>query len=171
MIVIRCTAKAAIALNVRRRAFDVGNTSPLGDWYVNLIPTIGGGAFLFMNEASLLAVVVPHNTTDVLSEFVARVANILSMIGVSNARIESELTNFSEYCFAKTASPRLLGVLRDLGARLQESLERLKLGTKLSLSDFELELSEMPHATLQWKTPQRLAHALLNESASPVVPN
>jgi len=66
MIAIRCTAKAASALGLR-----LGNdplpsgTSPLGDSYVNLVATAAGGVFLFMNEQSLLAVVVPRCEPDI----------------------------------------------------------------------------------------------------------
>ena len=171
MIVIRCTARAANALKVQRTSVTAAGTSQLGDWYVNLVPTIGGGAFLFMNEQSLLAVVVPYGTDDVLGSFVGRVANVLSMVGVSNARIEKELAHFNDGRFTKTASPRLLGVLRDLGARLQETLERLDAGTKLSLSDFELGLAKMPHATLGWRTPRELTQALLDAPATYASPN
>lgn len=44
-----------------------------------------------MNEQSLLAVAVPRREPLVLQVFVARVANVLSMIGVPDERIEIEL--------------------------------------------------------------------------------
>jgi hypothetical protein len=50
--------------------------------------------YLFLNEQSLLMIAVPRGTPNLLREFVARVGNILSMIGVSNERIEKEIEHF-----------------------------------------------------------------------------
>ncbi len=162
MISIRCTARAAKALGVVASTDVPPGTSPLGDWYVNLVPTSSGGAFLFMNELNLLAVVVPRDTFNPLNTFVARVANLLSMIGVPNARIERELEHFRDVRVGKTASKRVLGVLNDLAWRLQEAVERTSPRKKLSLSDFELWLAKMPQATLEWRTASELATSLLD---------
>ncbi len=83
----------------------------MGDWYVNLIPTAAGGMFLFMNEQSLLAVVVPVGVPRLLHTFVARVGNLLSMIGLPNERIEREIEHFRDARAAKTTSKKVLGVL------------------------------------------------------------
>ncbi len=165
MITLRCTQKAAKALGFAPHPNVRAGTSPLGDWYVNLVATVGGGAFLFMNEQSLLAVVVPRGTPDLLNVFIARVANVLSMIGVPNARIEHELVHFQEARVAPTNSKRLLGVLNDLALHLQLAVEDATPQDKLSLSDFELELATMPHATLAWRTASEMALELLNSPA------
>jgi hypothetical protein len=78
MITLRCTEKGATALGFRRTDNVPAGTSPLGDWYVNLVPTVDGGVFLFMNEQSLLAVLVPRREMRSMNVFVVRVGNILS---------------------------------------------------------------------------------------------
>ena len=165
MITLRCTQKAAKALGFTLQAHVGGGTSPLADWYVNLIATVSGGAFLFMNEQSLLAVVVPRGTPDLLNTFVARVGNVLSLIGLPNGRIEQELVHFQQARVARTNSKRLLGVMNDLALHLQLALEDATPEEKLSLSAFELELATMPHATLQWRTASEMALELLNSPA------
>lgn len=163
MIVLRCTKKAAKALEVAPISEVQPGTSPLGDWYVNLVPTVGGGCFLFTNEQCLLAVVVPWQGTpaEIMRIFVSRVANILSMIGVTNARIEDELEHFRDFCVGKTASKRLLGVMNDQALHLQLALEDSTSENKLSRSDFELHLSKFPQATMQWSSAAEAATALL----------
>src|SRR5205085_8752738 len=143
MITIRCTGRAAKALGFRPMADAPAGTSPLGDWYANLIPTLAGELYLFMNEQSLLVVAIPRGTPDLLRAFVARIGNILSMIGVPGARIEKELEHFREARVGKTVSKRVLGVMNDAAWRCQEAAMGATRRSKLSLSDLELSLALM----------------------------
>lgn len=166
MITIRCTRKAATALRLNPADDVPPGTSPLGDWYVNLIPTAAGGMYLFLNEQSLLVVVVPRGTPDLLQIFVARVGNVLSMIGVPNERIEKEIEHFRDARAGKTVSRRVLGVMNDAAWRCQEAAARATRQSKLSLSDLELSLAVTPQATLEYKTPAEVAVALLQSTSS-----
>lgn len=114
-----------------------------------------------MNERSLLAVVVPVTERSVLHSFVMRVANLLSMIGVPNERIEEELVHFRDMQIGKTASRTVLGVMNDCAYRFQEAIESATPEAKLSLSDFELELANMPQSTLRFRLPKAIAIELL----------
>jgi hypothetical protein len=140
-------------------------TSPLGDWYVNFIPTAGGGLFIFVNEQSLLIVAVPRGEPVLLHAFVARVGNVLSMIGVSNPRIEEELEHFVETRVGRTKSKRLLGVMNDLAFRCQLEIDDATPTSPVSLSDLELRLANMPHATLGFRTAREVALKLLSSQA------
>lgn len=165
MITLRCTEKAAKALGFRRSDDVPAGSSPLGDWYVNLIATVDGGVFVFMNEQSLLTVMVPRGEMKSMNVFVARVGNILSMLGVPNSRIEEEIDHFLEARVGKPASRKLLGVMNDLAARCQERIERATPHENVSISDFELELANMPQATLGFRTAGEVALQLLESSS------
>lgn len=165
MITLRCTARAAKALGFHLLDKPPSGTSPLGDWYVNLIPTAGGGMFVFVNEQSVLAVVVPAGVPALLNTFVARVGNLLSMIGLPNARIEREVEHFREARAAKTASRRVLGVMNDLAYHVQIALDEATPQAKVSLSDLELHLASIPQATLGFRTAREVALELLKSSA------
>lgn len=165
MITLRCTEKAARALGFRRNDDVPAGTSPLGDWYVNLVPTAGGGVFLFMNEQSLLSVLVPRHEMRSMNVFVARVGNILSMLGLPNARIHEEIEHFAEARVGKTASKKLLGVMNDQAARCQERIEIAAADSKVSISDFELYLANMPQATLGFRTAGEVTIELLASTA------
>ena len=165
MITLRCTERAAKALGFRRKDDTPPGTSPLGDWYVNLVPTADGGLFLFMNEQSLLSVLVPRREMRSMNVFVARVGNLLSMLGVLNSRIEEEIEHFAEARVGKTVSKKLLGVMNDVAARCQERIERATPRSKVSISEFELYLANMPHATLGFRTAGEIALELLASPA------
>ncbi|MFL6244742.1 MAG: DUF6933 domain-containing protein [Thermoanaerobaculia bacterium] len=165
MVTLRCTAKAAKALGFSLIPNAPAGTSPLGDWYVNLIPTAGGGLFLFVNEQSLLTVVVPSAERDLLNIFVLRVANILSMIGVPNDRIELELLHFLEARAGKTTSKRLLGVMNDHAWRCQQAIDEATPDAKVSLSELEFSLANMPEATLAFRTAAEVTLQLLQSDA------
>jgi hypothetical protein len=165
MVTLRCTTKAAKAFGFQPISNAPAGTSPLGDWYVNLIPTAGGGVFLFMNEQSLLTVIVPRAEQDLLNVFVKRVANILSMIGISNDRIELELLHFLELRAGKTTSKRLLGVMNDHAWRCQEAIDEGTPEAKVSLSDLEFSLANMPQATLAFRTAAEMTVQLLESDA------
>lgn len=165
MITVRCTEKAAKALGFRRSDDVPPGTSPLGDWSVNLVATVDGGVFLFMNEQSLLTVLVPRHEMRSMNVFVARVGNILSMLGVPNARIDREMEHFLEARVGKTTSRKLLGVMNDLAARCQQRIEMAPPGSKVSISDLELSLAKMPQATLGFRTAGEVALELLASPA------
>src|SRR4051812_25712848 len=162
MITLRCTARAARSLGLQLADGPLpSGTSPLGDWYVNLVPTAAGGVFLFMSEQSLLMVVVPRGEPDIIHAFVARVGNILSMIGLSNDRIEQEIAHFVEARVGKTQSKRLIGVMNDLALRFQEEVDRASSRSPVSLSEFEFRMANMPQATLEFRTASEVALMLL----------
>ena len=165
MITLRCTAKAAKALDFQLLENPPSGTSPLGDWYVNLIPTAVGGMFLFVNEQSLLGVVVPLGFPRLLNTFVARVGNLLSMIGLTNERIEREIEHFRDVRAAKTASRKVLGVMNDLAYHVQVAFDRATPQEKLSLSDLELRLASIPQATLGFRSASETALELLESRA------
>lgn len=165
MITLRCTERAAKALRLNRLENAPAGTSPLGDWYVNLVPTVEGGAYLFVNEQSLLAVFVPRRGMTSMNVFVARVGNILSMLGLSNDRIEEEIEHFVEARVGKTTSKRIIGVMNDLAARWQTRIGEATPQSKVSISDFELELANMPQATLDYRTAGEVAIELLTSRA------
>ncbi len=165
MITLRCTENAAKALGFRRTNDVPAGTSPLGDWYVNLVSTVDGGVFLFMNEQSLLSVLVPRGEMRSMNVFVARVGNILSMLGLPNERIHEEIEHFAEARVGKTASKKLLGVMNDLAARWQKRIERATRKSKVSISDFELYLANMPQATLGFRSAGEVALELLASPA------
>ncbi|MFN2441160.1 MAG: hypothetical protein ABR517_00600 [Thermoanaerobaculia bacterium] len=163
-MILHATRRAAKAIGARPfREGEPAGTSRLGNWYVNLIEWDGPSFFLFTSERSLLSVVVPADQKDLLQEFVRRVMNLLSMIGVPDESIHRELEHFRDLAIATTRSRSVLGSMNDLALGV---IVRMEQGPHpVSLSDLELELSKIPMSAIgtrgQLEYPRTVGLALM----------
>lgn len=143
VVILHATKRAAKALGAKPfREGEPAGTSRLGNWYVNLIEWDGPAFYLFTSERSLLSVVVPADQQNILHEFVRRVTNLLSMIGVPNETIEVEWEHFRDMAVATTRNRSVLGSMNDIALSVIFRLERGP--HPVSLSELELELSKTP---------------------------
>jgi hypothetical protein len=150
VVILHATKRAATALGAKPfREGEPAGTSRLGNWYVNLIEWDGPDFYLFTSERSLLSVVVPADQENILHEFVRRVTNLLSMIGVPNETIEVEYEHFRDMAVATTRSRSVLGSMNDIAWSVMVRLE--KGPHPVSLSMLELELSEIPMSAIAKK--------------------
>jgi hypothetical protein len=122
MITIRCTEKAAKA-GVSPNGSGAWRHKPAGRLVRQPYRHGRRWSVSFVNEQSLLAVIVPRHEMKSMNVFVARVGNLLSMIGLANERIHEEIQHFTEARAGKTVSKRVIGVMNDLAARCQERIE------------------------------------------------
>lgn len=143
MIVLHCTKRAFAPLGARGRFDEVpAGTSRLGDWYVNLVPSMAGEFFLFTNARSLASVVVPRSEPLTLQVFVRRVANLLSMLGVEDREIERELDHFQDVVIAKATNRSVLASMNWIAYYCQVAFEEGPF--PVSLSDLEMMLARTP---------------------------
>ena len=161
MITLRCTKRAARSLAVAPIPDASAGTSSLGDWYANLIPTVGGDFYIFVNERSLLTVTVPASEPSTLQLFVRRVANLLALIGVPDASIERELEHFQTVQIGKTQHRAVLGSMNDIAFHVQDALEEGTRSRPVSLSSLECRLAEIPFQALKYRFPREIAVDLI----------
>ena len=82
MFTLRCTKKLLARLRSTPIGDDVEPTTHLGDWYANLLFRPGGQVVLFVNERSLLPVLVPAGpATGLVNRFQAATADLLRQLG------------------------------------------------------------------------------------------
>lgn len=163
MIVWRPTKKAAARLGITLEENPPAATSRLGDWYVNIVPTVAGELYVFVSDATLLTVAVPTHEIDVYRFFVLRVANLLSMIGLSQHLIEDELQHYRDVKFGKSQSRSILGSMNEMAFQLQTMADRDAQPNKpLSLSNAERFLAEVPHSPLSYHSPRKVALKMLS---------
>ena len=62
MIVFRCTKKFLKFKDISPSPFSIVSKAIFGQWYVNLVPTFRGDVFLFVNDPTILSVVLPVNS-------------------------------------------------------------------------------------------------------------
>lgn len=162
MITLRCTQRLLEHLKIEPEETDEPATGALGDWYANLIPTVAGDLILLVNERSLLSVAIPvQNTQSLIPLFRIRVANLLAMIHIPLGIIEREVMNLNQIRFGKTLSRATIGSMNMLTWSYQAKAEDAKAGTGISISDFELDMSEMICGQLGNQVPAEVAKSLL----------
>jgi len=145
LVTLRCTLKLLKFLAITPVKEPIPATGRLGDWYANLVPTDAGDLIIFVNEKSLVTVAIPAwEAENLVSQFRARVQNILAMLGVSIESIRSEIGHYQQVQFAKTASRSVLGSMNDIAWNYQFIADSGDGSGYLSLSDAEYGLSNMP---------------------------
>jgi hypothetical protein len=165
VVALRCTRKLAELLVSSPMTLPEASTTALGDWYGGLALIAGGDLAVFVNERTLLAVAVPlSELRSLIPLFYRRVANLLSMIGIPNDLIDRELREMQALQLATTKNRRVLGAMNEVVRELQSVARRIPLGTRMSLSDVELRLSEHPHGALRHTSPALLARDLLTST-------
>ena len=145
MVTLRCTRKLLRFLAITPLAEPLPPTGRLGDWYANLVPTDASDLIVFVNEKSLVTVAIPAwEAENLVSQFRARVQNLLASLGVSIESIRSEISHYQQVQFAKTASRSVLGSMNDIALNYQFMAEGGDESGYFGLSDAEYELSNMP---------------------------
>ena len=115
------------------------------------------------SEKSLLTVAIPVWESDNLVPlFRLRVANLLGLIGIHPKVIAQEISHYDQVQYCKTASRSILGSLNDFAWHYQIKAEKAKGKADLSLSNVELEMSQMPCKPIDYRLPSEVAIKLLS---------
>ena len=146
MLTWYCTRRCIESLRATPEEQPSESDTILGDWYVNHIGTSAGNLFVFSNERTFASVAIPESQRHTIEDlFVARVANLLAMLGVPHGTIDLEARKMLPIQYARARDQRQLGHLQSIVVQYQAMSEDNPEGKPLSLSDAELELARMPH--------------------------
>ena len=163
MITLRYTQKLQKYLGIVPIDLPEPSTAVLGDWYVNLVPTLSGDLIIFLSEKTLLTVAIPvWESKNLVPIFRMRVANLLGMIGVLPKDIANEISHFDQVQYSKTTSRSALGSLNDFAWHYQVLGEEARSKSDLSLAKAELKFSQMPCKPLDYRYPSEVAKELLS---------
>ena len=137
MFTIRYTKKLLVRLGSTPMPDEVEPTTRLGDWYANLLYRPDGQLVLFVNERSLLPVVVlasPGST--LVTRFQEATADVLLALGVPATAVAVERREMVEARIGKTASRQVLGSMNDfaylMGAFRKEPVSLTAAAVKLA---------------------------------------
>jgi hypothetical protein len=140
VLVVRGTKKVLDRLGGATATDADHSTTQLGDWYVNLLffkPQLA----LFLNEATLLPVLIPFAPAATLLErFPSTLEAHLQAHGVPRSFAEPELAEMNPCRLAKTASRSVLGVmnefkfLADTYIRLDDETNPMSLSLRLAMT-------------------------------------
>jgi hypothetical protein len=154
MINLKCTKKLAKYLDIKLCTDSVPCDTVLGNWYANIIDSAVGDVFLFVNERSLLTVVVPAcNVTQALVSFTQRVYQQLLMIGVSELSVKKELLSFSKIQLTKTNSRRILGTMNEMALMFRLYLHDVDYLDEARLAVIESKLNQVIYGPISYQKP------------------
>lgn len=158
MFTLRCTQKLLARLRAApdREPAEAASTT-LGDWYANLVYLPREQIVLFVNERSLLPVLVPaRDAPSIFARMQHTLRGVMLRIGVPAEAVEAELREMGEVRVGKTASRQVLGSMTDFTLML-------RVGRRSgSLLDECLDLAETPCSPLRMQSPRRVALELLS---------
>jgi hypothetical protein len=157
MINLKCTQKLAKFLGVKLCPESVKTDTTLGSWYANLVSTSVGDVVLFVNERSLLSVIVPAvEVSLVLVTFTQRVYQQLVMIGVSESAAKRELFSFNEIQLTKTTSRRILGTMNEISLTYQNLLEDVDYIDSSKLTLVESKANQFIYRPISYRHPSEV---------------
>ncbi len=161
MITLRCTKKLLARLGATRPAknepAETPPTTRLGDWHANVLYRPNAELVLFVNDRSLLPVVVPARPTDIVAmRLVEALATTLLRLGASPRAVEAEIAEMTVVQIGPTRSRQILGSMTDFDNLLDHRLEPGR-----TLIDAGLELAAAPCGPIGMRRPRDVAIELL----------
>lgn len=165
MVTWFCTRRFIQTLGVKPSESLHPATTSLGDWHANIIPSAGGDLFIFSNNRTFVAIGIPTSAAAQIEPmFVARVANLLSMLGVPEPSIDREAEGIVPIQYARARDRRQLGHLQSIAYQFQAIADSQRGIGEISLSDAELNLAKMPHLGSFNSIPVNEIHKLFDPS-------
>lgn len=164
MVIFRCTKKLLIFLDISPSKFSVVPRAIFGEWYVNIVPTFRGESLLFVNDPTLLTVVLPLGWgSDLESNFRERVLDLYDRLSFPKDVIIHESNELESFSYTKSESLSFLGSMNAIARHLQSWAQGLVPGSGDTLQSFELAMSQMPHKRHHFKYPIEIAHILIKK--------
>ena len=165
MIVCRCTQKLIEYFNLSLTTAPCKTEALFGEWYVNSVSTFRGDAVLFVNNPTLLSVVLPlTGISNLETDFQRRVLHLYARLTFPEEIIDHESEQFNAFLYTKTRSRSVLGCMEDIAHQLQIWSEQLVPGFGDTLESFELAMSQLPHKTLDDRHPAAVAQKIIEEN-------
>lgn len=167
MIIFRCTNKFLKFQDITPSNLTVVSKAIFGEWYVNIVPTFRGGAFLFVNDPTMLVVVMPVGwVSDLESDFRGRVLDLYHRLSFPSEVIIHESDELNAFEYMKTQSRGVLGCMNDIVNQLQCWAEGIVPGSGDTLQSFELAMSQSLHKTHRqenYEYPIKIAQEMINK--------
>ena len=118
MFVMHCTKKAQDRLKVKPVDALPEPTTRLGNWYCNEFTASRRKCLIFVNERTLLPIVISVNglktSGDILEVFKQRLFKAFLLLKLPDKEFMPELLEMDEVVFAKTKSRTIVGSMNDI---------------------------------------------------------
>lgn len=120
--------------------------SVLGDWSLKSVEVRQGSFIVGVNERTLMAVVFAERPLSKLAGTLsACVGAQLSVFGIPDERIASEVRAFRSARFGKNRDRALLGIVNEIGFQFEVAAEQEEIATAAELLEIQTQLNQIPH--------------------------
>ena len=134
----------------------------LGDWVGNIIPIMGGELLVFINELSLLTLILPISAIPHPAESLSReVSDLLQALQVPAALIQDVQRELAAVSVVPAESKRMLSLLREVSYYCQDVARFTPPDRIRNQLDMELELAEWLHGPAPYQIPTDLLREIV----------
>lgn len=142
MYTIRATKKLADHLNIDLDTDCSDPTTRLGDWYANRVYIQPKQHVIFVNETTLLPVVIPAASSKTIeTRFVHQLGTVLRALNIDEPSIAIETASMNQCAWAKTVNRSVVGSMTDFIKRIEY---RQEIVSQLTLTELALMLARTP---------------------------
>jgi hypothetical protein len=136
----------------------------LGNWVGNLVPIMGGELLIFLNERSLLTIVLePSAVNDLRASFPNQVIQLLENLELPEAFIQEVNSEISSISIAATDSRRMLALHRDASYYYQDSVDFIPPDRIRNQIEMENHMVNWLYGPSPYQRPIDLLHEIVQE--------
>jgi len=138
----------------------------LGDWVGNIIPIMGGELLVFINELSLLTVILPISAIPDLAESLSKeVSDLLQALQVPAALVQDVQRELAAVSVVPAESKRMLSLLREVSYYCQDVVRFTPADRIRNQLDMELDLAGWLHGPAPYQKPTDLLREIIESHA------
>lgn len=143
---LKCTKKLRSRIGETPEHHDAPGPSVLGDWVGNIVPVMGGEIIVFLNEGSLLTLVLPITALEDLAKSLRQeLGRVLRELQVPQQFIVAADSAFSSVRIVPTDSRRMLSLLREVSYYCQDCVDFRPPHRIVNTLEIEIALTEWLH--------------------------
>jgi len=163
---LKCTKRLLSRLGEVPEEVPSDGSQILGDWVGNIIPIMGGELLIFLNERSLLTIVLsPSAVSDLRASFCNQVILLLENLetpAAFNQEVKSEISAIS---IGVTDSRRMLALLRDASYYFQDAADFIPPDKIRNHIEMEIYMADWLYGPPPYQRPIDLLHGLVQEAS------
>ncbi len=164
MIKLKCTKRLLSRLGEVHKEVPADDLKILGDWVGNLVPIMGGELLIFLNERSLLTIVLaPSAVNDLRASFTNQVIQLLENLELPEAFIQEVNSEISSISIGSTDSRRMLALHRDASSYYRDSVDFIPPDRIRNQIEMEIHMANWLYGPSPYQRPIDLLHELVQE--------
>jgi hypothetical protein len=164
VIKLKCTKKLLSRLGEIPSDIPSDSSQVLGDWVGNIIPIMGGELLIFLNERSLLTIVIERSAiSDLRTAFRNQVIQLLEYLEIPEAYIQEVKSEMSMVSIVRTDGRRMLALLRDASYYFQNAVDFIPPDRIRNKIEMEMHMADWLYGPPPYQRPIDLLSELVQE--------